>query len=149
MALVHPKNIRREIRLHVGEHKFPLRSRPRVINILVRAIRYYRIANQRLTIPILPTPAQGITGRPRGRPKRQMERNYLISEIFRAWVVGFGDYPVINNKLQASSKFVRFAEPILQREGIGKILTNLEQFRAYRKQVMQQSGFRVVRGKVF
>ena len=148
MAVAKPKNIRLEIRSHIAQSKFPSKSRVRVEAILVRAIRYYRILRNRLSV----APSEKVYGsrakRSRGRPNLTKQRNFLISELFRAWMIGFAEYPTINNKIDSSSKFVKFCEPIFRREGIGQALDHLEQFRAYRKREMQKSGFKVVRGRV-
>ncbi len=146
--MAHPKNIRLEMRAFIAKTKFPLKSRVRVEAILVRAIRYYRVLRRRSRVALSYGAYPNVAKRSRGRPSLKDERNFLISELFRAWMIGFDRYPIINNKIHGPSKFVKFCEPIMRREGIGRVLEHLEQFRAYRKREMQKSGFRVTRGKV-
>jgi len=148
MALAHPKNIRLEIRAHIAQTKFPSKSRVRIEAILVRAIRYYRVLRGRSQLASTYGAYPNVAKRSRGRPSLKDQRNFLISELFRAWMIGFAKHPIINNKIDGPSKFVKFCEPIMRREGIGRALDHLEQFRAYRKREMQKSGFKVVRGKV-
>ena len=149
MALANPKNIRLELRSHIRSAKFPPHVRPMVESMLVRAVRYYRVRCNHLSISRSSAAYGSGVKRRKGRPNLSMQRNWLISQLFRAWMVGFKKYPTINNKRRNyPSPFVRFCEPILRREGIGHIYDHLEQFRAYRKQILQASGFNVVRGKV-
>ena len=149
MELAKPKNIRLEIRSHIARSKFPKKSRQHVEKILVRAIRYYRILTRRPPKILSNSSHNAKSVRSRGRPNLSEQRNFLISELFRAWVVGFKLYPTINNKLDGPSPFVKFCEPMLRREGIGRVLDHLEKYRAYRKRVMEKYGFKVVRGKVY
>ena len=83
-----------------------------------------------------------------GRPEESELRNALFSSLFRAWMLGKGEYPTINNKGHPASPFVIFAEPILWGLGIGKIEDHLEEFRSFRKKSFEDSGFKVKRGKV-
>lgn len=149
MALAKSKNIRLEIRAHVAHSKFPIKRRRLVEGILVRAIRYYRILTRRPPKIVSNSSHNAKSVRSRGRPNLSEQRNFLMSELFRAWVVGFKLYPTINNKLYGPSPFVKFCEPILRREGIGRVLDHLEKYRAYRKRVIEKYGFKVIRGKVY
>ncbi len=93
-------------------------------------------------------PADLTRKRVKGRPSEELPRALLIAGLFLAWMRAFKEYPKINNKNYPLSPFVRFATAILMREGIGKIEDHLEEFRAYRKKCMIDSGFEVVRGAV-
>jgi hypothetical protein len=83
-----------------------------------------------------------------GRQDDFLLRAYVFSALFRAWMIGFDVYPSINNKHKSATQFVIFADFVLHRLGIGKVEDHLEQFRSYRKKLLIESGFKVVRGKV-
>ncbi len=85
---------------------------------------------------------------PRGRPSEVMFRNIVFASLFRAWMLGKDEDPIINNKGYPASPFVVFAEPILEGLGIGKVEDHLEEFRSYRKKAFEDSGFTVTRGRV-
>jgi hypothetical protein len=124
MALANPKNIRLELRSLIRSAKFPPHVRPVVESMLVRAVRYYRVQRNHLSIS-RPSAAYGSAGqvRRKGRPDLSMQRDWLVGRVLRAWMVGFKKYPTINNKRRNyPSPFVRFCEPILRR-GIGHILS--------------------------
>ena len=150
MALAQPKNIRLEMRRHIASSHFPIGTRPTVEDILVRAVRYVRVIRQSRKICHKPLQSQDslMKARVRGRQDEALLRAYVFAALFRVWMMGFNEYPKINNKRSAASPFVIFAETVLQRLGIGKIEDHLEEFRSYRRKVLIASGFRVVRGKV-
>lgn len=83
-----------------------------------------------------------------GHPEQSALRYVVFSSLFRAWMLGKGLYPTINNKDHRASPFMIFVEPILEGLGIGKAQAHLEEFRSYRKRALIDSGFEVVRGKV-
>ncbi len=147
MALAKPKNIRKEIREELHDAGFPTIARMKCIRILERAVRHFRLYRGFLGQTIL-KPEDLESPRGKGRPDEGMLRALLISGLFRAWMEAFQEYPKINNKNYPLSPFVRFAMKIMEREGLGKIEDHLEEFRSYRKKLMIQSGFQVVRGKV-
>ena len=143
--------LRRQLHAKIAKAKFPFGQRQRVEDILVQAICHFRIHRNRQQKNLAP-----ISGRfqfrkqvqKRGPKDKKELRMYLLSQIHYAWVLGFDDYPKINNKDYADSPFVIFAESILLSEGVARIHTNLEEFRSYRKKQLEASGFKVVRGKV-
>ncbi len=147
MALVNPKNIRKEIRADIANAGFPYGMRAQVETMTVRAVRQFRVYRKRLGSTVL-QPQDLTRKRGKGRPSEELPRTLLIAGLFRAWMEAFQEYPKINNKNYPLSPFVRFAMAILMREGIGKIEDHLEEFRAYRKKCMMDSGFAVVRGAV-
>ena len=150
MALTQPKNIRLEMRRHIANRHFPIHTRPAVEDILVRVVRYFRVIRQSRKICHKPLRSQDLLlkARGRGREDEALLRAYVFAALFRAWMMGFGEYPKINNKGHAKTPFMFFAETVLQRLGIGKIEDHLEEFRSYRKKLFVASGFRVIRGKV-
>ena len=150
MALAQPKNIRLEMRCHIANRHFPIRTRPAVEKLLVRAVRYVRVIRKSRKICYEPLQSQDplLKARERGRQDEALLRAYVFSALFRAWMMGFDEYPKINNKGYEASPFVIFAETVLQRLGIGNIEDHLEEFRSYRKKLFVDSGFRVIRGKV-
>ncbi len=147
MALVKPKNIRQQVRTDIAQAKFPYATRALAERTIVRSVRQSRLYRTQLGSTELRS-EDLTTKRSKGRPSEAMLRALLISGVFRAWMAAFGKYPTINNKNYPLSPFVRFATAILMREGIGKIEDHLEEFRAYRKKCMVDSGFKVVRGAV-
>ena len=147
MALVKPKNIRQQIRADIARAGFPYGTRAQVETSSVRIVRQFRVCRGRLANTVL-RPEDLTRKRGKGRPSEALARDLVIAGLFRAWMVGFQEYPKINNKNYPLSPFVRFATAILTREGIGKIEDHLEEFRAYRKKCMVDSGFSVVRGAV-
>jgi hypothetical protein len=155
MAIARPKNIRLDLRSDIAYANFPYSKRRQVEEILVRAARYYRvIRNHRKKRPSQSRKSkmrQGllvIQAKPQGRQDESLLRAYLFSALFRAWMIGFNEYPKINNKGYSATAFVTFADFVLQRLSIGKAEDHLEEFRSYRKKVLVASGFKVVRGKV-
>jgi len=155
MALAIRKNIRLELRSDIAAVNFPYGKRRGIEDLLVRTVRYYRaICNQRQKRPSQsksPKLASGVlvmTSRLRGRQDDSLLRAYVFSALFRAWMIGFGEYPKINNKGGSATQFVIFADFILHRLHIGKVENHLEEFRSYRKKLFIGSGFEVVRGKV-
>jgi hypothetical protein len=147
MALVKPKNIRQQVRTDITQAKFPYVTRALAEKTIVRSVRQCRVYRSQLGNTEL-YPEDLTAKRGKGRPSEAMLRALLISGVFRAWAAAFRKYPTINNKNYPLSAFVRFATAILMREGIGKIEDHLEEFRAYRKKCMVDSGFQVVRGAV-
>lgn len=143
--------LRKQLHAAIAKAKFPFSVRQRVEDILVQSVCHFRIHRNRRQKNLAP-----ITGRfhfrkqiqKRGPRDKKEIRMYLLSQIYYAWVVGFRDYPKINNKNYPDSSFVIFAESILLGEGVARIHTNLEEFRSYRKKQLEASGFKVIRGKV-
>lgn len=147
MALVKPKNIRQQVRADIANAGFPYGARAQAETSTVRVVRQFRVYRKRLGNTVL-QPGDLTQKRGKGRPSEELPRALLIAGLFRAWMGAFHEYPKINNKNYPLSPFVRFATAILMREGIGKIEDHLEEFRAYRKKCMMDSGFSVVRGAV-
>jgi hypothetical protein len=149
--VANPNQIRIAVRSAIRAARFPLDKRNSVEDIIVRAICHYRLYRLRTKNNAAPIPGRtnfNPTLRKRGPKDKKDERIYLLSELFYAWLVGFGDYPKINNKFYSASPFVRFIEPILHDEGISRIEGNLDEYRAYRKKQLLASGFTLTRGKV-
>ena len=155
MALAKPNNIRLELRGDIAAANFPFGKRREIETLLVRTVRYYRtIKNHRKIRPSQSRAPKLCTGllvmksRLRGRQDDFLLRAYVFSALFRAWMIGFNEYPKINNKGSSPTQFGIFADFVLHRLGIGKVEDHLEQFRSYRKKLLIESGFKVVRGKV-
>jgi len=147
MVLAIPKNIRLQIRYAITTARFPSKKRKAVETLLVRAVRQFRVMRVRIPVSDGPT-HHPVIKRGKGRPNQTLLRNFLIAAVFRAWMVEFNQHPAINRKRDMPTAFVRFAQTILMREGIGKTLDNLEKFQSYRKRLMMSSGFAVARGRV-
>ena len=143
--------IRSQIRKKVADAKFPFATRARVEDIIVRAISHFRLHRNRSKFSRLPLPGSTrfrVEPQKRGPKDKKAERMYLLSQLHFAWLVGFNEYPKINNKDYRDRPFVVFVESILLSEGIARIHGNLEEFRSYRKQQLAASGFKLVRGQV-
>ncbi len=69
-----------------------------------------------------------------GRFDQEDARIILISAICRAWILGTGHEPTLNNKRDYDSAFMNFASYILACEGIGHIHAHLEKYWSQRKQ---------------
>ncbi len=117
---------------------------------MVRAVRYFRVIRAARQKGFVADPKNILANKPlpRGRQNDSLLRHYLFSALFQAWMVGFNQYPKVNNKGYRATKFIIFSDYVLQRLGIGKVEDHFEGFRAYRKKLLINSGFRVVRGKV-
>ena len=150
MALAQPKNIRRELRRHIASSNIPFDKRRQIEDLLVRAIRYFRVmrSSRQKSIPQSPANPLPINPLLRGRQDDSLLRDYIFSALFRAWMIGMDQYPRINNKGYPATQFVIFSDYVLQRLGVGKVEDHLEEFRSRRKKLMTDSGFKVVRGKV-
>lgn len=143
--------LRRQLHAKIATANFPFGMRQRVEDILVQAICHFRIYRNRQRKNLAPLPGRlefRKQVQKRGPKDKKAVRMYLLSQIHYAWVLGFKAYPRMNNKDYPDSPFLIFAQSILLSEGVARIHTNLEEFRAYRKKQMQASGFKVVRGKV-
>ena len=150
MALSQPKNIRREMRRHIASSNIPFGKRRQIEDLLVRAMRYFRVMrkSRQKSLPLSPSNPLPTNSLLRGRQDDSLLRDYIFSALFRAWMIGMDQYPRINNKGYPATPFVIFSDYVLQRLGIGKIEDHLEEFRSRRKKLMTDSGFKVVRGKV-
>ena len=150
MALAQPKNIRCELRRHIASSNIPFAKRRQIEDLLVRAIRYFRVMrkSRQKSLPQSPTNPLPTNSLLRGRQDDSLLRDYIFSALFRAWMIGMDQYPRINNKGYPATQFVIFSEYVLERLGIGKIEDHFEEFRSHRKKLMTDSGFKVVRGKV-
>jgi hypothetical protein len=60
---------------------------------------------------------------------------YLFSALMRAWILGFGQLPRINQKRNPiEAPFVRFARTILRPLGMGnKLVDYIDEYRSYKK----------------
>jgi len=150
MALSQPKNIRRELRRHIASSNIPFGKRRQIEDLLVRAMRYFRVMrkSRQKSLPLSPSNPLPTNSLLRGRQDDSLLRDYIFSALFRAWMIAMDQYPRINNKGYPATPFVIFSDYVLQRLGIGKIEDHLEEFRSRRKKLMTDSGFKVVREKV-
>lgn len=149
--MAYHSKIRAQVQANLARAGFPLARRNRVENILVQVICHFRLFRNRSRVDTPPIPVRThlrVQPKRRGPKDKKEMRMYLLSQLHYAWVVGFQEYPNINNKNYPSTPFVAFAESVLLFEGIFRIAGNLEEFRAYRKKTLIASGFRLIRGKV-
>ncbi len=70
-----------------------------------------------------------------GRPNNDLWHFYLFSALTRAWILGFGQLPRINQKRDPiEAPFVKFARVILQHLGMGnKLVDYIDEYRSYKK----------------
>lgn len=70
-----------------------------------------------------------------GRPDHELLRIYLFSALTRAWILGFGKLPKINQKRNPlDSPFVVFAKTILRHLGIqNKMVDYIDHYRSYKR----------------
>ena len=70
-----------------------------------------------------------------GRPNDDLRHFYLFNALTRAWILGFGKLPRINQPGDfPESPFVMFARTILLHLGIGnKLVDYIDQYRSYKK----------------
>lgn len=81
-------------------------------------------------------PAWQTRGKKRGagRPCDDLWHFYLFSALMRAWILGFGQLPRINQKRDPiETPFVKFARTILRPLGMGnKLVDYIDQYRSYK-----------------
>jgi len=69
------------------------------------------------------------------RPNNDLWHFYLFSALMRAWILGFGQLPRINQKRDPiEAPFVEFARVILRHLGMGnKLVDYIDEYRSYKK----------------
>jgi hypothetical protein len=77
---------------------------------------------------------------PKGQRDETLLRHHLIAELYRIWLLGHNEVPVINNKKSPVRPFVVFVEEIFYLLDIGKVHQHLESFQTYRKKQFKESG---------
>ena len=82
-----------------------------------------------------------------GRYDQKEARTILISALCRAWMAGTGEAPTLNHKDDYDSKFFRFAQNIMAREGIGNIHVHLEEYWSLRKKTAG-NGLNIEKGRL-
>lgn len=151
MPIWNEKNLQKEVQKAVVAGKFQ-QSTVVIESIIVGAATVFldKGLQDNVTVEIntVGLPELPIAKKAVGHPEESELRNILFSALFRAWMLGKGVHPTINNKNHPASPFIVFAEPILCGLGIGKIEDHLEEFRSFRKKQFLNSGFKVIRGKV-
>ena len=70
-----------------------------------------------------------------GRPCDDLWHFYLFSALMRAWILGFGQLPRINQKRDPiETPFVTFARTVLRPLGMGnKLVDYIDEYRSYKK----------------
>ncbi len=70
-----------------------------------------------------------------GRPRNDLWHFYLFSALMRAWILGFGQLPRINQKRDPiETPFVVFARTILRHVGMGnKLVDYIDEYRSYKR----------------
>jgi len=70
-----------------------------------------------------------------GRPCDDLWHFYLFSALMRAWILGFGQLPRINQKRDPiETPFVTFARTVLRPLGMGnKLVDYIDEYRSYKR----------------
>lgn len=100
-----------------------------------KARHYY---GQRGRIITRPTSAH-ITRR--GRHDITEPANIFMSALCRAWMIGTGKKPTLNNKKNPDSAFFKFAKYIVEKEGIGHSHQRFEGYWSFRKKTWENNRF--------
>ena len=140
--LYQPPCVRREVRAALAFAGFPSNVSKQCEDILVSQIRYSRIFRKAPTSTQFKNQDDALNhfdwedfvwSPGRGRADQSHVRHHLMATLFRVWVLAFGKVPTTNNKGYARTPFMQFANLILRREGIGKLVPHMERFRSVRK----------------
>lgn len=83
-----------------------------------------------------------------GRPDNDLWHFYLFSALTRAWILGFGQLPRINQKRDLiEAPFVKFARVILQHLGMdNKLVDYIDEYRSYKKALRRGLDYEQWRG---
>ena len=74
---------------------------------------------------------------PMGRPSEKYHRYYLYASILRAWVIEFGQVPKVHKRNFPNHPFACLIAALLYPCGNTKLRHHLEQFFAYRNQLIK------------
>ena len=133
-------NISTDIQQIVKSSKFPQHSQ-KIINLIEDVMNEIK---QNLENPYelhgsnRPSRDSFGTNLPKGQRDETMLRNLLISTLYRAWELGHGVKPTINNKGYPATPFVIFVEEFFSILGIGKIEEHLEEFQSFRVDTLKK-----------
>lgn len=117
-----PKTALLELRRHNVRFSIPFSQRKQVENLLVGALRYFRVMHTRRQKHFLQSQSNiwAANSLPCGRQNDLLLRDHIFSALFRAWMIRINQHPRIKNKIYQATKFIIFSNYILQRLGIGK-----------------------------
>ena len=138
MATIHPRRL--AVRNAIAGAKFAQNSQiaeDLLVRVIEEARDYRKTPHVSYDGKKLTRQSFG-TARPKGRKDETLIRALVIAALFRAWLLGTGKSPRINNKGYRATAFVVFAEPIMVMAGIGKVEEHLEQYRSFRKKALEQ-----------
>jgi hypothetical protein len=140
MAFKVPPNLVSEIAKAVATTRF--RVKPRTINnIIVGAIRQAEMhrRNPLHTYQSKKATKDNFgTSRKKGRRSFNFESHLICAALWRSWVLGFREIPVINNKGYNDTKFMSFATDVFRVVKLGKVRDRLERYQSYRKKSLEQ-----------
>jgi hypothetical protein len=140
MAFNVPPNLLPQITNAVSTPRFRAKSQT-IIKIIVGAIRQaetYRRNPLHTYKSLKATKNNFGTARKKGRRNLDLESDLICSALWRAWVLGFREIPVLNNKGYDDTKFVGFARDIFRIVGLGKVLDRLERYQSFRKKSLKK-----------
>ena len=140
---------RTQLRVAIGNAKFPLQSRQIVEDLVwngIELFREYKSPHYRShTGKLVKKPQPG--HRPSiGRFKQAPARTILISALCRAWLAGFGKNARLNHKSGIMTPFHHFAQEVMAREGIGKTQAHLEEHWSNRAKTWKENEKRRLSG---
>jgi uridine phosphorylase len=139
MAFKVPPNLVPEITKVVAATRFRAKSRI-ISNIIVGAIRQAEI-HQRNPLHTYQskkaTKDNFGTWRKKGRRSFNLESHLICAALWRSWVLGFREIPVINNKGYNDTKFMIFAMDVFGVVKVGKVRDRLESYQSYRKKGLE------------
>jgi hypothetical protein len=121
---------------------FPAEVRPQVEALIKQGLENFREHKTRsyygVSGRLIKKPTRSHNA-PMGRHDQEDVRTVLISALCRAWMVGFGTKPTLNNKNNTDSPFFNFALAVLTREGLGHIYAHLEEYWSCRKRTWEKN----------
>ena len=71
--------------------------------------------------------------KPKGRKSEELLRLYLMGVLWETWLRGTHKQPVVNNKGNARTPFVKFVASIFELSAMGKVEDHLEEYQSYRR----------------
>ncbi len=78
----------------------------------------------------------------KGRKSEELLRFYLTGVLWETWYRGTYDQPVVNNKANARTPFVKFVTSIFALSRMGKVLQHLEDYQSYRQATFEGKSYK-------
>ncbi|QWD88180.1 hypothetical protein GQ367_04505 [Polynucleobacter sp. MWH-CaK5] len=131
-----------ELRFILKTAGFPKTKLDDAERVIIRAVRIARRHRKKRPdhyfCPILKQwMPYRVVKKARGRPSEKPLRYLIICALFRAWRIGFSDFPVINNRGFNPTPFVIMVQAIFTAEGYANVEDNLDFYRSYCKRMLR------------